>query len=216
MNMNSAALAPQLQSFRCYIVDDHPLMRDGLRISINSVSNQHQIVGEAGDFDSALEGILQSDANIIILDHSLRAKTGLELIAKLRPQRPDLKYLLVSQCEDASVLEQYRELQIHGMISKLNSNMDMMTALEAISQGRQYICPSVQQILDAPRPAALLTQREIDVIKLMIQGKTNKEIGLELSCSDQTVKTHKANLMRKLNLSSSVEVSVWAIKNGLL
>ncbi|WP_413943634.1 response regulator transcription factor [Bdellovibrio sp. HCB-162] len=198
---------------RCFIVEDHPLTRDGMRMAFQEVIPQCEIIGEASDVSAAVERILSLSPQVVFLDHTLKGGTGIDVIEKVRESALGLRYILVTQTQDRTTLQRYRNLGVRIFISKLNTKDEMKAAMEHFQRGTSYICPSLQEIMNAPNPAEVLTRRELEVVKLIATGKTNKEVANVLGCTDHTVKTHKANIMEKLNCSTSVEITVWALKN---
>ncbi|MNJ96826.1 Oxygen regulatory protein NreC [compost metagenome] len=199
-----------------YIVDDHPIMRDGLRLAIGNFSSGCQVVGETADLDIAYDEILKMKPDVVILDHKMPSRPGLDLLNKFSGKNPRTKFLLVTQVEQVEILAQYRDAGVDGILLKENSSNELQMAMRHLLDQKKYFCSSTLKILKETRPSDELTPREIEVIRHMAQGKSNKEIAQILNCSDQTIKAHKANLMRKINLSNTVEVSMWALKKGLV
>ena len=112
-------------------------------------------------------------------------------------------------------LDKYQKLGVRVMIAKTSASEVLKEAIQSLLHERVYICPVMRKLLEEPRLTSVLTPREIEVIRMIAQGKTNKEVALALGCSEHTIKTHKTNVMRKLNLSNAVEISVWALKRNL-
>lgn len=198
-----------------YIVDDHPVTRYGLRVSLESMSDEMICRGEAGSTEEALKFFEAGSADIVVLDHALPGKSGLDLVTELRQKAPHVRFALLTQCDDAGVLAQYQKLGVRVMMAKTSASEVLKEAIQSLLNERIYICPAMRKLLEEPRLTSVLTPREIEVIRMIAQGKTNKEVALVLGCSEHTIKTHKTNVMRKLNLSNAVEISVWALKRNL-
>jgi DNA-binding NarL/FixJ family response regulator len=200
-----------------FIVDDHALLRDGLKFLL-AKEHEWNVVGESGDGVKALSEILRCQPDVVILDLKLPGMSGEDILRELRraPQPP--KVLVISQLDDIGQLRRVMKLEPEGILMKSGATGQVLSALAAVLRGERFVGPEVKPLLSAPEDpsVALITERERDVAKLLTEGKTNKEIAAALGCSDQTVKTHKANLMRKLGFANSAEVSAWAVKVGLV
>lgn len=201
-----------------YIVDDHALLLEGMKKFLQTQMPSWVCVGEAFDIEEARLSIERERPSFVLVDHQIGSSTGLELIKSLSAVYPASLFILVSQLERKSLLNDYLQLGVRAVISKKDPPDSIVSAMSPSSglNDSAYISPSFRSLLSLPAPPDVLTPRELDVIKLIAVGKTNKEVGGELDCSEFTVKTHKTNIMRKLNLNTSVELSVWALKNNLL
>lgn len=198
-----------------FIVDDHMVSRQGLKATLATLFPNCLVTGEANSIDGAVEALRRQPASYVFLDHAFPEKSGLDLIRELSTTTPGIQYALVTQCDDSSTLAQYQRLGVKVMLSKLSAGDELKAATQALLAGNIYHCPVISRLLEEPRFTNLLTPREIEVVRMIAQGKTNKEVAHSLSCSEHTVKTHKTNVMRKLNLSNAVEISVWALKRNL-
>ncbi|MFV3408735.1 response regulator transcription factor [Bdellovibrio bacteriovorus] len=198
-----------------FIVDDHPVTRHGLRVALTSLSPKIQCVGEASTVPAALQNLKSLDVNYVVLDHMLPGQSGMELITMAASARPDLKFMLVTQCEDAETLAQYQRMGVKVLLSKISAMDVLEDAVKCLIEDKNYLCPAFEKIMEEPRLTNVLTPRELEVVRMIAQGKTNKEVAACLECSEHTIKTHKTNVMRKLNLSNAVEISVWALKRNL-
>lgn len=206
---------PENAKVSFYIVDDHPVTRHGLRVSLESLSDEMVYRGEAGSAEEALTFFEGNTVDFVVLDHALPGKSGLDLVAELRQKAPHVRFSLLTQCDDSGVLAQYQKLGVRVMVAKISASDVLKEAIQSLLKERSYICPVIRKLLEEPRLTSVLTPREIEVIRMIAQGKTNKEVALALGCSEHTIKTHKTNVMRKLNLSNAVEISVWALKRNL-
>ncbi len=198
-----------------FIVDDHMVSRQGLKVTLATLIPEGVFMGEARSVDEAVEILRRRPASFVFLDHAFPEKSGLNLIKEFSTTGPEIRFALITQCDDSSVLAQYQNLGVKVMISKLSAGEELKSAVQSLLEGTAYYCPVVTRLMGEPRPTHLLTPREIEVVRMIAQGKTNKEVAQCLSCSEHTIKTHKTNVMRKLNLSNAVEISVWALKKNL-
>ncbi|MDG0818175.1 response regulator transcription factor [Bdellovibrio svalbardensis] len=200
----------------CFIIDDHPLMRQALKAALLEHFPKIHIAGESGAADEALSKLRGLTIDLVVLDHKLQGKTGLELLPAIKQTHPQAEFLIITQVEEVTILRKYQELGAGAILSKLNANDELLAAMMALQAGTSYLSPSIQALIEQPLAESVLTSRELEVVKWVALGKTNKEVASLLDCSAETIKTHKANILRKLNISSSVEISVWAMKHGLI
>ncbi|WP_374079462.1 response regulator transcription factor [Bdellovibrio bacteriovorus] len=195
------------------IIDDHAITRTALIAEIEKFSSDFYVMGEAADYTSALSQIETLKPQIVFLDHVLKTADGLQILDILKTL--SCKVFVFTQMEDPHVLHHYWKSSVTALVSKALEISDLRHALQSVRQGKRYISPNLQQIIEA-NYKNLLTTREIEVIRLISSGRSNKEVAQVLGCTDHTIKTHKANIMEKLGYANTVEVSVWASKNGLI
>lgn len=210
-NQQSALINPV--SF--FIVEDHPLTRQGLKTALVSMSPQIQFCGEASTVSEAQQELKRQTAQFVVIDHQLNGQSGLDLVSWAAHEFPQMKFMLVTQNEDADTLAQYQRLGVKVLISKTAVLESFTEAVLSLIADREYSCASISKVLQSPRQTHSLTPRELEVVRMIAQGMTNKEAAIHLECSEHTIKTHKTNVMRKLNLSNAVEISVWALKRSL-
>ena len=198
-----------------FVVDDHPLTAAGLQSIFLSTYPNATCLGEAHDVEQAASQILASQPDVIFLDHFLKERTGLDLILSLREQIQANRYVIVTQLQNPTALRQYVSMGVRGVVSKTCDRKDLQNAV-LNSSPTPYLSLDIKTLIATPTPVDLLTPRELEVVSYVAAGKTNREIGVCLDCSEFTVKAHKANIMRKLELSSSTEIGVWAMRNHVL
>lgn len=199
-----------------FIVDDHSVVRDGLRLAVSELAPNYEQVGEASSVATALEPIINLRPQVVFLDHFLQEQTGLELVQAVKKIRPEIEFVIVTQAEDRFALQQYIGLGVKALISKTNSREELRTILNSPKTREPYIAPSLKKVLSDFNSTEKITPREIEILKYIAKGHSNKEIAQILNCSEHTVKTHKVSIMRKLHCKTSVEISVWAIKHKLI
>ena len=200
-----------------YIIDDHQLLIEGLKKSLSVHMPRWTCLGETAQFETALGFLKKKSPRFVLLDHSLNGKTGLDLIDALDGVIPAQDFILISQLNSKSILREYLERGVLALVSKNDEPLEIKTAMEHLIQSSEvHFSPVFKELIRAFDPLDILTRREIEVTRLITQGKTNKDVGKTLSCSEFTVKTHKANIMKKLDISNSVELSVWALKNHIV
>ena len=200
-------------SKRVLIVDDHAIVRATLAVEVQKFFSNTCIIEEALDAESALIKIREFRPDIVFLDHTLKSSDGISLIERASVEH-SAAYIVVTQNEDPHVINLYLKGPAAALISKSSQLEDIKIALRDLNMGLKFISPNLQQIT-AQHKGDLMTKREIEVVRLISGGRSNKEVANALGCSDQTVKSHKSNIMMKLGIFTSVEVGVWASKNGL-
>ncbi|WII73691.1 response regulator transcription factor [Bdellovibrio sp. 22V] len=205
------------QALSYLLVDDHALLVEGLKNLLGTHRPAWRCLGEAFNLADAKRLISKGDPSYVLLDHGIGDSTGLSLIEELLEVYSPSRFVLVSQLQDKKILRGYLHVGVKALIAKKDSSEALIEGIESLSSPSQvYLSESFKTLLGSEDPAEALTAREIEVIRLIALGKTNKDVGRDLNCSEFTIKTHKTNIMRKLNLKNSVELSVWALKNNLL
>ena len=205
---------------RIVIVDDHPIVREGLRTLLGDEPSI-EIVGEAGDADVA-EGVIEEhNPDVVLMDVALPGRSGVEAAASLKAKGLAAKViLLTSAIGDDLHLHEAIEAEVMGYLLKDVSKGELLWSIESAHRGAPVFHPIVQKQLlrrasGARLPHEKLTPRELDILKEIARGKSNKAIAQELGISVDTVKLHVRNVLTKLNLSSRVEAAVYAVKHDL-
>lgn len=209
---------------RILIADDHAIVRAGLRVLIHS-EQEMELVGEATGGYETLELVEKSQPNVLVLDLSMPDLDGIAVTKKIAPQSPNLKILILTLHEDEALLRAALKAGASGYILKRAAETELISAIHAILRGDLYVDPSmVRKLLSDETPPAVpqaksieaLTPRETEVLKLIVQGYTNRQIGEELNISVRTAESHRANLSDKLGLHSRVELVRYAREHGLI
>ena len=209
---------------RVLIADDHAIVRTGLRSLINSDPGM-ELVGEASGGFEAIQLVERTHPDALVLDLSMPDLDGIEVTKRLLPQFPALRILILTLHEDTALLRASLTAGAAGYILKRAAEAELVSALQVIVRGDPYVDPSMilGLVTSEAVPAAAgsqstaaLTVREIDVLKLIVQGYTNRQIGDKLSISVRTVEGHRANLSEKLGLHSRVELVRYARDHGLI
>jgi two-component system response regulator NreC len=206
------------------IADDHAIVRTGLRALLRSEPGL-QLVGEATGGYEAIELVGKTRPDILILDLSMPDLDGIAVTRQLKPQYPDLRILILTVHEDEAMLREAIRAGASGYIVKHAAEAELIAAINTIRRGDLYVDPAMLRVLlvESPRPRTEqpaspdpLTPRETDVLKLIVQGYTNRQVGEELGISVRTVEGHRANLLEKLGLRTRVELVRYARERGLI
>jgi two-component system, NarL family, response regulator NreC len=209
---------------RVLIADDHAIVRTGLRALIHSEPTM-ELVGEASGGYEAIDLIEKTLPEILVLDLSMPDIDGIAVTRKIKPQFPSVRILVLTIHEDEALLRAVLKAGAAGYILKGAAEAELISAIHTIMRGELYVDPSmIRKLLSdevAPailqsKPAEALTPRETEVLKLIVQGYTNRQIGEELSISIRTAESHRANLSDKLGLHNRVELVRFAREHGLI
>jgi len=211
------------------IADDHQIFRDGI-ISLFSNVEDVKICGVASNGIELLSEFISKKPDIILLDLSMHEMSGLEVIPKLKKLDPESRILVLSMHTSEFYIIRAVYAGVNGYLPKQNTNrLELMKAIRAIYNGESYFHESIAgivtnininkpEILDEAirQDYSLLTNREKEILKLVVEGNTNLEMAKKLFINIRTVETHKTNIMQKLGLKNNVEMVKFAIKNNLL
>lgn len=208
---------------RILLADDHTLVRAGVR-RILEAQPGFTVAGEVSDGDAALEFLRADRVDVLVLDLTMPGTDGFEVLRQVKATLPGPKVLVLTMHADAEYVARAVQDGADGYLLKDSAVQDLVAAIEAVQAGRAYYSPPVQRELSEllrahsapPRPMDTLTEREREVVRLVVKGLSTKEIAAELDISTRTVETHRANLMRKLNLKSVALLTQFAIREGLV
>ena len=209
---------------RILIADDHAIVRAGLR-ALLAEEAVFDLIGEAAGGVEAIELVEKTNPDVLILDLSMPDLDGISVTRKIKPQFPALKILILTLHEDEALLKEAIKAGAAGYILKRAAEAELISAIRTILRGDLYVDPSmVRVLLDESRSpqinqkglAESLTQRETGILRLIVEGYTNRQIGQELNISIRTVEGHRANISDKLGLHSRVELVRYARQNGLI
>jgi NarL family two-component system response regulator LiaR len=204
---------------RLLIVDDHEMVRQGLRVFLDS-DPAIEIVGEAEDGIQALELARQLQPDVVLMNLVMPRMDGIDATAALRKELPDIEVIiLTSEFNEDRVVAAIRAGAI-GYLLKDTSANDLRTAIIAAANGQVLLSPQaiagLLREVRAPEAGDPLTERETDVLRLLTQGLSNKEIALRLNISEQTVKSHVHNLLNKLRVTSRTQAALYGVRLGLV
>jgi DNA-binding NarL/FixJ family response regulator len=214
-----------MAKLRIFLADDHAVVRAGLKTLVNAQSDMI-VVGEAGDGQATLEQMSDCEAEVVIMDISMPLLNGAAATAQLRQLCPDIKVLALSVHEDIGYLRKLLEAGASGYVLKRSAADTLIQAIRMVAAGGMYLDPAIAgkvvgSLLGKPvvvgHPAAAeLSERETDVVRLIAQGYSNKEIATQLNLSVKTVETYKSRAMEKIGLDSRVAIVRYALQRGWL
>jgi DNA-binding NarL/FixJ family response regulator len=214
---------PRLRT-RILLADDHGLVRRGLRLILDAQPDL-EVLEEAGDGAEAVKLALNPDIDLAILDISMPRMTGLQAARELQQRRPDLRILVLSMHEHEQYLYEALRAGASGYVVKRAADRDLVEACRAAMRGEPFLYPAAVTALIADslrrehngeEVRDPLTPRETEVVKLVAESYTNQQIAEALVISSKTVERHRANILEKLGMRDRVELTRYAIRNGLV
>jgi RNA polymerase sigma factor (sigma-70 family) len=207
------------------LVDDHGLVRKGLKLLISNFENLN-VIGEAGDAKEAEEFLEQHRVDLVICDISLPGEDGLTLAGRLRQKYPLLRIIMLSMLKNEQYIQKAIDLKINGYLDKDIDDQVFMEAIRKVMEGEVYFCNNITQVLisgmqknkkdDLRQHLSSITPREMEVLEMVIEGLSNKQIAEALNISAKTVNNHKTNILRKFELKHTTELVSFCLKNNLL
>jgi DNA-binding NarL/FixJ family response regulator len=210
---------------RILLADDHAVVRHGLRLVLDAQPDLH-VVAEAGDGAGAVKAALEEDVDLAILDIAMPRMTGLHAARELNSRRPEIRVLILSMHENEQYLYEALKAGASGYVVKTVADRDLVQACRAAMRGEPFLYPGAMTALirdylqrahsDRPVREDPLTLRELEVVKLIAEGYSSKQIAELLVISEKTVERHRANILEKLGMRDRVELTRYAIRRGLV
>lgn len=206
---------------RILIADDHPVVREGLKKMFEKVSDI-SIAGEASNGQEVLNKIEQNDYDLVLLDISMPGRDGLDILRELRKKRPHLPILILSMHSEEQYAIRALKAGASGYLTKKSISDELIKAVQKVACGGKYITSSLSEKLasyirnDTEKPIhEILSDREHFVMRMIVKGRTRKEIAEELSLSVNTISTYRDRILKKLKMKNSAELIQYAIEKHL-
>ena len=203
---------------RVLVIDDHAILRTGVRAVLER-EQDISVVGLAENADQAVARARSLQPDVILLDVVMPRKSGFDALPELRKVAPEARVIMLSMQTNPSSIRKALNSGASGFVAKHASEEDLLDAIRRVAAGSRYVDPELAADLVVPDSAALdepLSERERDVMFMLALGYTNHEVADHLYISVRTVDTHRAHLMRKLNLRTRAELVLYALANGLI
>jgi DNA-binding NarL/FixJ family response regulator len=215
-----------MSEIRVVLADDHGLLRKGIR-SVLAQDPAITIVGEAGDGQQAVRLAEEARPDVVILDIAMPHLNGIEAAAQIARRDKRAGILILSMYSDEEYLVRALNAGVRGYLLKDSAEPDLVRAVRAVAAGKTFFSPAIVDMLlddyvhrlqQTPLQDSydLLTEREKQVLQLLAEGKTNKEVATALQLGVSTIETHRLNLMQKLNLHNTAELVLYAVKKKIL
>lgn len=214
-----------MESPRILVVDDHQLLRKGIVAAIKDERPQWEVCGEAATGREAVSSAERLKPHIVVMDISMPDMNGLEATRQIRKASPDTQVLILSVHESDQIVREVLDCGARGYLLKSDAGADLMDALDALLNNRLFFTSKVSEALlrayrhgSSSEGASFSTTspREREIIQLVAEGRSNKDVADLLHISVKTVETHRANIMAKLELHSISDLIRYAIRNGLI
>jgi DNA-binding NarL/FixJ family response regulator len=212
-------------ALRILVADDHEVARQGIRSLLESHAGW-EVCAEAKDGREAVEGATKFRPDVLLLDIGMPNLNGLDAARQILAMSPEARILILTIHDSEQVVREVLAAGAKGFLLKSDAGRDLLAAVEALQHWRTFFTPKVaQMMLDGylrpheesdPSGQCVLTPREREVIQLVAEGRTTKEIATALSLSVKTAETHRTNLMRKLDLHSVADLTLYAVRNGIV
>ncbi|HKI70684.1 MAG TPA: response regulator transcription factor [Verrucomicrobiae bacterium] len=210
------------KKIKLLVVDDHPVVRGGLRSCLSKIGHL-ECVGEAGDGEEALRKTRELTPDIVLMDINMPHMDGLAVTELMRKEMPATKVIILSMHSNREYVLRIIQAGARGYVLKEAPPEELVRAIEAVSAGEAFFSPDIARIAlnqyvknEGQPPIGKLTEREREVLVLIAEGKSNKEIASHLDLGVRTVETHRERIMRKLNIHSVAGLTKFAIAHGLI
>ncbi|HSB17961.1 MAG TPA: response regulator transcription factor [Bryobacteraceae bacterium] len=215
-----------MSEIRVLLADDHGVVRKGLRYLLQK-SPEMKVVGEAADGREAVAMAEELNPDVVVMDIAMPQLNGIDATAQIVKKNPRTGVIMLSMYSDETYLVRALGVGAKGYLLKDSTESDLVRAVQAVSQGRPFFSPAIAQTLldDYMRRLRqenlqdsydLLTDREKEVLQLLAEGKSNKEVATLLNLSLYTVETHRSHLMQKLNLHNTAEIVLYAVRKKII
>ncbi len=207
---------------RVILCDDHAMVRRGIRETLSEAVDI-QVTAETGSYQEVRDAIRTHACDVLVLDINLPGRGGLEVLASLRESVSPIKVLMVSMFPEDQYAIRCLKAGAQGYFNKSGDPVDLIMAVRTVAQGRKYVTPNVAQMLvdnlntpDSVTPHACLSERELQTLLKIASGKRLSDIAEELMLSPKTVSVYRSRVLEKLKLTNNSELTVYAIRNGLV
>jgi len=214
-----------MESISVLIADDHEIVRYGISTYLSSTKDI-EVVGEASTGEECIQIFKKKHPDICLLDIGMPDKNGIETAKTIRELNPDTKILILSMHTDKKILSEVLEAGINGYLLKNTDKVDLLNGIRAIMNGQKVFSSPISDLMTQsflnqsnskkPKVHKEITDREQEILQLIVEGLTSKEIAQKLFISPRTVDTHRANLMQKLELNNIAELVRYALEHNLV
>jgi two-component system, NarL family, response regulator NreC len=218
--------AASMDNVRILLADDHNILRDGMRLLLERQPG-FSVVGEAADGREIVEMAREHHPDVIVMDIAMPNMNGIEATRRIVEKRPETGVVILSMHYDESYVLRSLKAGARAYLLKDALKAELISAIRAVAEGRSFFSPKVSRVLqedyvkalnrkDSDDTYELLTDREREILQLVAEGKTNKEIASLLTVSLYTVDTHRTHILQKLNLHSVPELILYAVRKGII
>ncbi|RXR31743.1 response regulator transcription factor [Flavobacterium piscinae] len=216
------------EKIRIHLADDHQVLIDGM-LAVLKTNSKFEVVGHSLNGLELVDKIQSNEADILIMDINMPHKDGIEVLKELSQTKHSCRVIILSSYDDIKLIKEVLKLGANGYLSKQCAGESIVEAIESVAAGKDYFSQNIQEKIvssfsgNGTEPSTNevsintnLTDRELEILKLISLEYSGKEIGEELSISLNTVETHRKNLIKKLNVKNTIGIVKFAIKNNLI
>ncbi len=213
-----------MKAFRILIADDHEVVRRGIRAMLEGHPGW-EVIGEAEDGREAVERVRKLKPDLVLLDIGMPNLNGIEAARQILANCPMTCILILTMHHSQQIVREVLGVGARGFLLKSDAGRDLVAAVEAVQHNKTFFTSQVTEIVvegylnpdrkEEPARRNRLTPREREVVQLLAEGKTSKEVAVALNLSVKTAETHRTNIMRKLNLHSVADLTLYALRNGI-
>ena len=215
-----------MRKIRILIADDHGIVRKGLRLQLEQ-NNEFEVVGEATEGREAVRMAEELQPDVVIMDIAMPNLNGIQATTQLVKKNPQVGVIILSMYSDETYLMRTLAAGAKGYLLKDSADVDLHRAVEVVAQGKPFFSPAIADTLleDYMRQLQqrglqdsydLLTEREKEILQLLAEGKSNKDVAGMLNLSTNTVETHRTRIMQKLDLHSTADIVLYAVRKGII
>ena len=215
-----------MKKLRILLADDHTVMRTGLRALLERHSHL-EIIGETENGRDTVERSASLSPDVVVMDVAMPILNGIEATKQIVNASPNIAVVILSMHSDETYVMRALQAGARAYLLKDSAASDLISAIEAVSQGKSFFSPKVSRILaedyvrvlkqkGAVDTYDLLTNREREILQLLAEGKTNKDVATALNISLYTVETHRSHILQKLSLHNSAELVLYAVRKGII
>jgi two-component system, NarL family, response regulator NreC len=215
-----------MRKVRILLADDHTVVRQGLRSALEH-QPAFEVVGEAADGSQAMSLAASLTPDVVVMDIAMPNLNGVEATRQMVSKQPSISVVILSMYSDETYVMRALKAGARAYLLKDSAFTDLIHAIESVSQGKSYFSPKISRILAEDYVRALkqkgsvdtyelLTPREREILQLLAEGKSNKEVATKLNISLYTVETHRGRILQKLNLHSAAELVLYAVRKGII
>ncbi len=215
-----------MSKIKVVLAEDHTIVRKGIRALLDAEDNI-EVVGEAEDGQAAINQVEKFSPDLVIMDHTMPVLNGLTATRQIKKMFPDVKILILTMHTNEEYVLQFLRAGAAGYLIKKTAPKELVTAIQAIYQGESYLSPSISKVvidgyvqqssnLDSEDNYEKLTDRERQILQLVTEGFSNREIAEQLSISIKTVNNHRVSLMDKLDIHNTAKLVKYAIRKGVI
>ena len=204
----------EAKAIRILLVDDHPMVRDGLRLRLSAVPH-FDVVAEAGEPEEALRCLRDAAPDVVIQDVGLKASSGLDLIEDMLVIQTELRVLVFSMYDNPEYVQRALQAGARGYVLKDAPAAEIVAAIDAVAAGGIYLSPAVSRhLFQAHGPRTRLSRRETEILVALGRGESSKQIARDLALSVRTVEAHRQSIKRKLGLDGQAELIKYAVEHA--